>query len=83
MSYTHSKQYVCMCHDCGNDIAQYVSQSVFHVTVRGPSKAFFLVSPGCPNNQTCDNTPLLLRLLLCFCAHISISVLSLEDEALF
>lgn len=63
MSYTHSKQYVCICHDCGNDIAQYVSQSVLHVKVRGPTKAFFLVSPGCPNNLTFDNTPLLLRLL--------------------
>lgn len=37
-----------MSHDCGNDIAQYVFQSVFHVKVGGPTKAFFHVSPDVP-----------------------------------
>lgn len=34
MSSIYSKQYVCMCHECGNDIVQYVSQSVLHVKVK-------------------------------------------------
>lgn len=48
MRCVHSKQYACMCHECGKDIMQYVSQFPSNVKVTGQTKAFLSnASSGC------------------------------------